>query len=64
MTTSGVGSIRRQAGEHHEGEEGRQQGQADRKRRQQPPQGPPLGFGERRIERWGRGVCAGHSGKG
>ena len=24
----------------------------------------PLGFGERRIERCGRGVCAGHSGKG
>ena len=52
----------RQPRQHHEGKERRQQRQADRERRQHLPQGPPLGFGERRVERCGRGVCAGHSG--
>jgi hypothetical protein len=54
---------RRQAGQNHEGEEGRQQCDANGKRRQQPPQGQSLAFGNRRIKGHGRGVCARHSEK-
>ena len=53
---------RRQAAQHHEGQECRQQRDRDRKRRHPFPQDPPSGFGKRRVERLCRGrFCGGHS---
>lgn len=53
-----------QAGQDDEGEEGGQQRQANGDRRQQPHQGAPLRLSKGRVELGGRGVYAGHSGKG
>ena len=54
---------RGQPRQHHEGEEGRQQRDADGERRKPSPQGKSLTFGKQRVEGCGRSLCARHSGK-
>ena len=52
---------RRQAREHHEGQERRQQGETDRERSQKAAQRPAGRLGKRRVERLGRRLCGGHA---